>query len=70
MRAEAATGGGGRLDEITPSKVKFKYKMSVFNGALPTTKTNKQNTVAWVREWTITTERPPLVGEVSANFCG
>jgi hypothetical protein len=27
------------------------------------------NPVAWVREWTIPTERPPLVGEVSANFC-
>jgi hypothetical protein len=28
------------------------------------------NSVAWVREGTIPTERPPLVGEVSANFCG
>jgi hypothetical protein len=26
--------------------------------------------VALVRERTIPTERPPLVGEVSANFCG
>jgi hypothetical protein len=26
--------------------------------------------VAWVRERTIPTERPPLVGEVRANFCG
>jgi hypothetical protein len=26
--------------------------------------------VALVREWTVPTERPPLVGEVSANFCG
>jgi hypothetical protein len=33
---------------------------------------NKQttNSVALVRERTIPTERPPLVGEVSANFCG
>jgi hypothetical protein len=23
-----------------------------------------------VRKWTIPTERPPLVGEISANFCG
>jgi hypothetical protein len=23
----------------------------------------------WVHEWTIPAERPPLVGEVSANFC-
>jgi hypothetical protein len=28
------------------------------------------NSVAWVREWIIPTKRPPLVGEVSANFCG
>jgi hypothetical protein len=27
------------------------------------------NSVALVRERTIPTERPPLVGEVSANFC-
>jgi hypothetical protein len=26
--------------------------------------------VAWVRKRTIPTEGPPLVGEVSANFCG
>jgi hypothetical protein len=30
----------------------------------------KLNSVAWVRERTIPTERPPLVGEVSVNFCG
>jgi hypothetical protein len=30
----------------------------------------KQNSVALVRERTIPTERPPPVGEVSANFCG
>ena len=28
------------------------------------------NSVALVRERTIPTERPPSVGEVSANFCG
>jgi hypothetical protein len=33
-------------------------------------KTNSNNFVAWVREWTMPSERPPLVGEVSANFCG
>jgi hypothetical protein len=33
--------------------------------------TNKQtNSVALVRKRTIPTERPPPVGEVSANFCG
>jgi hypothetical protein len=30
----------------------------------------KENSVALVRERTISTERPPLVGEVSAKFCG
>jgi hypothetical protein len=29
-----------------------------------------KNSVAWVRERNIPTERPPLVGEVSANLCG
>jgi hypothetical protein len=32
--------------------------------------TTKKNSMAWVRELTIPTERPPLVGEVSANFSG
>jgi len=31
---------------------------------------HKKNSVALVRERTIQTERPPPVGEVSANFCG
>jgi len=31
---------------------------------------NNKNSVALVRERTIPTERPPPVGEVSANFCG
>jgi hypothetical protein len=26
--------------------------------------------MVWVRERTIPTERPPLLGEVIANFCG
>ena len=30
----------------------------------------KKTSVALVRERTIPTERPPPVGEVSANFCG
>jgi hypothetical protein len=29
-----------------------------------------KNSMVWVRERTIPTERPPLVGEVIANFCG
>jgi hypothetical protein len=31
---------------------------------------NNNNSVALVRERTIPTERPPLVGEMIANFCG
>jgi len=31
---------------------------------------NSKNSVALVRKRTIPTERPPPVGEVSANFCG
>jgi hypothetical protein len=31
---------------------------------------NETNSVALVCERTILTKRPPLVGEVSANFCG
>jgi hypothetical protein len=30
----------------------------------------KLNSMVWVRERTIPTERPPLVGEVIADFCG
>jgi hypothetical protein len=30
----------------------------------------KKNSVVWVRERTIPTERPPPVGEVIANFYG
>jgi hypothetical protein len=30
----------------------------------------KKNSMVWVRERTIPTEQPPLVGEVIANFCG
>jgi hypothetical protein len=40
---------------------------------LGTKKKNKKKpttTVAWVRVRTISTDRPLLVGEVSANFCG
>jgi hypothetical protein len=32
--------------------------------------TNKTNSLAWVRERTITAERPPLLDKVSANLCG
>jgi hypothetical protein len=30
----------------------------------------KLNSMVWVRERTTPTKRPPLLGEVIANFCG
>jgi hypothetical protein len=33
-------------------------------------KKKKKNSMVCVRERTIPTERPPLAGEVIANFCG
>jgi hypothetical protein len=30
----------------------------------------EEGSVAWVRERTIPNERPPLLGDVSDNFCG
>ena len=44
--------------------VKSSYGRTVYETKL------KLNSVALVRERTIPTERPPPVGEVSANFCG
>jgi hypothetical protein len=40
------------------------------NYVLQLKKTKKLNFMAWVRERTIPTERPPLVGKVIANVCG
>jgi hypothetical protein len=39
------------------------------NGIVRQPYTNKTKSVALVRKQTIPTERPPLVGEVMANFC-
>jgi hypothetical protein len=39
------------------------------SGRLQTTLDSKLNSVVLVRERTISTERPPFVGEVNANFC-
>jgi hypothetical protein len=37
---------------------------------IPLLAKTKLNSMVWVREQTIPTEWPPLVGEVIANFCG
>jgi hypothetical protein len=48
---------------ISHVPVHVKYSLSLYLIWL-------KNSVALARERTISTERPPLVGEVSANFCG
>jgi hypothetical protein len=44
--------------------------VSPFLNDMEQIKTTKLNSVALVRKQTIQAERPQLVGEVSANFCG
>jgi hypothetical protein len=55
--ALTSTTSGGRSLRIVRSQTEV-------------TKTKKLNSVTLVRERTIPTKRPPLVGEVNANFCG
>jgi hypothetical protein len=55
--------------QILPELLSFYGEMNV-NYTTTTTTTKKLNSMVWVRERTIPTERPPLVGEVIANFCG
>jgi hypothetical protein len=43
---------------------------SVQTESQPPIRWEKINSVVWVRERTIPTERPPLVGEATANLCG
>jgi hypothetical protein len=40
------------------------------NGSSMLLEDKKKNSMVWVRERTVPTERQPLVGEVIANFCG
>jgi hypothetical protein len=47
---------------------RFLHLQSLLNRYIYITK--KKNSVALVRKRTIPTERPPLVGDVSANLCG
>jgi hypothetical protein len=57
-----------QLGGNTNVKVKSCYKIKSI--PLSPRPRGKTNSLALVRERTIPTERPPLVGEVSANFCG
>jgi len=52
-----------------PNKCTRKY-LSIFLSSYIKLTLTKLNSVALVRTRTIPTERPPPVGEVSANFCG
>jgi hypothetical protein len=42
--------------------------LSILLMCVSTNSLSIKTSVAWVREWTIPTERPPLVGEVPVNF--
>ena len=57
---QTATDGDSKICRLTISTT----FISLYSTKL------KLNSVALVRERTIPTERPPPVGEVSANFCG
>jgi hypothetical protein len=46
------------------------YIQLQYSMLIPKVSLTKLNSVTLVRERTIPTERPPLVGEVIANFCG
>jgi hypothetical protein len=50
------------LLDVEPVHVAFRFQYIL--------KKTKLNSVTVVRKRTIPTERPPLVGEVSANLCG
>jgi hypothetical protein len=48
--------------------IMWQYSLSL-SLSLTHTHTHKLNSVAVVRKRTVPTERPPIVGEVSANLC-
>jgi hypothetical protein len=54
---------------LTSRFLEINFNLLTCNGHHKQTK-KKANSMVWVRERTIPTERPPLVGEVIANFCG
>jgi hypothetical protein len=55
-----------RQEEAERSKERKEYRKII----KITIKKLKLDSVAVVRKGNIATERPPLVGEVSVNFCG
>jgi hypothetical protein len=61
----SATKHAHKADRRRQSKLLKKYDDMTCRPKL-----TKLNPIVLVRERTIPTERPPLVGEVIANFCG
>jgi hypothetical protein len=57
------------LDHFLPNSLQFINYPAIEPYIVPVLKT-KLSSVVLVLERTMPTERPPLVGEVSANFCG
>jgi hypothetical protein len=74
----------GRFQRRFPCKIVYVLLVSSYSNLIPSYRgvlnvccsnqpqlaADNNNSVALVRERTIPTERPPLVGEVTANFCG
>jgi hypothetical protein len=61
----------GRIPPHVISLQLFTPKFLVFNSSYKQSIIKQQTSfLALVRERTIPTERPPLVGEFSVNFCG
>jgi hypothetical protein len=55
-------------DWVKPLKTSI--RLTKISSEIRDKKKLKLNSMVWVRERTIPTERPPLVSEVIANFCG
>jgi hypothetical protein len=69
---EGGKGEAKRAEGTYPDLLRFGSKVGNIAGPVNARTTDcvlTENSMALVRERTIPTERPPLVGEVCANFC-
>jgi hypothetical protein len=65
------TALGLRYDQMSSRYIYGRITISDLGRSLRTwIKQWKKKSMVLVREWTTPTQRPPLVGEVSTNFCG